>query len=147
MSDEDASPDPAPDPAALAAFLDREFPQVADDYTVEVDADGLVVGLVAAARHLRPGGTVSGPTLFALADVAFYLAVIAAVGPKPLAVTTSASIDFMRKAEPGRRVRARPRLLKVGRLLVVGDVVVEADGLPGPVARAALTYALPPEKP
>ena len=79
-------------------------------------------------RHLRPGGTVSGPTLFTLADCAVYLCLIAMVGPEALAVTTNASIDFMRKPEAGKALIAEVTLLKLGRALVVGDVRMMSDG-------------------
>jgi uncharacterized protein (TIGR00369 family) len=95
------------------------------------------------AADLRPGGTVSGPTIFACADCAFYMATLAMIGPVPLAVTTSAAIDFMRKPGPGT-LTAEVRILKLGRTLSVGDVLVFSDGIDGPVARANLTYSIPP---
>ena len=135
------------DKAALAAFLDREFTQVAQDFTVQrVEDDLLEVRLNVAERHLRPGGTVSGPTMFALADVAMYLAILAQLGPVALAVTTNCSIDFMRKPEAGRGLVARARVLKLGRVLAVGDVMIWSDGSDAPVARAALTYSIPPAR-
>ncbi len=133
------------DKAALAAFLRSDFAQVADDFVVErADEAGVTLRLVAGERHLRPGGTVSGPALFALADVAMYLAILARVGPVALAVTTNCSIDFMRKPEAGRDLLAEARVLKLGRVLAVGDVLVFSQGRPEPVARAGLTYSLPP---
>jgi uncharacterized protein (TIGR00369 family) len=100
--------------------------------------------LKVAERHLRPGGTVSGPSMFALADCAVYAIVLAMVGRKALAVTTSCSIDFMRKPEAGRDLIARCRLLKLGRMLAVGDVLIYSDTGTEPVARASLTYSIPP---
>lgn len=136
---------PAMTPAELEAFLHREFPQVAADFRVEsADAAETVVRMAVADRHLRPGGTVSGPSLFALADVAIYLAILARIGPVALAVTTNAAIDFMRKPAAGAGLVARARLLKLGRVLAVGDVLIYSDGLAEPVARASLTYAIPP---
>lgn len=133
------------DKAALAAFLRSDFAQVAADFAVErADAAGVTLRLVAGERHLRPGGTVSGPALFGLADVAMYLAILSRIGPVALAVTTNCSIDFMRKPEAGRDVLAEARLLKLGRVLAVGDVLVFSDGKAEPVARASLTYSLPP---
>ena len=86
--------------AALTEFLDKTFPQVAHDFVIErVTDDGITVRLKLADRHLRPGGTVSGPTMFALADVSIYLAILSRIGPQELAVTTNASIDFMRKPD------------------------------------------------
>lgn len=134
------------DQAALAAFLVQEFPQVASDFTVlSVGGDMLEVRLNVAEQHLRPGGTVSGPTMFALADVAMYLAILSRIGPVALAVTTNCSIDFMRKPEAGRALIAQARVLKLGRVLAVGDVLIRSDGLADPVARAGLTYAIPPK--
>lgn len=133
------------DKAALAAFLHSDFAQVAGNFTVErADEAGLSLRLLATERHLRPGGTVSGPALFALADVAMYLAILSRIGPVALAVTTNCSIDFMRKPEAGRDVLAEARVLKLGRTLAVGDVLVFSQGKPEPVARASLTYSLPP---
>ncbi len=133
------------DRAALAGFLRSDFAQVADDFAVDrADEAGVTLRLVAGTRHLRPGGTVSGPALFALADVAMYLAILSRLGPVALAVTTNCSIDFMRKPEAGRDVLAETRLLKLGRVLAVGDVLVFSQGRPEPVARASLTYSLPP---
>ncbi|QYK41073.1 MAG: PaaI family thioesterase [Paracoccaceae bacterium] len=133
------------DAAALTQFLRRDFAQVADDFDVgDVTPEGIAVRLRVAERHLRPGGTVSGPTMFALADVAFYLAIQSRIGPVALAVTTNCSIDFMRKPEAGRDLVGRARLLKLGRVLAVGDVLIWSDGMAEPVARAGLTYSIPP---
>ncbi|MGC9371008.1 MAG: PaaI family thioesterase [Paracoccaceae bacterium] len=130
---------------ALAEFLEREFPQVADEFTVEAVAPmAVTVRLNTQEKHLRPGGTVSGPTMFALADVAIYLAVLAMIGPKALAVTTNCSIDFMRKPAAGRDLICEARLLKLGRALAVGDAMIRSDGQEGVVARAGLTYSIPP---
>jgi uncharacterized protein (TIGR00369 family) len=95
---------------------------------------------------LRPGGTVSGPTIFELADAGFYLALLAMIGPEALAVTTTAAIDFMRKPAAGRDLVAEARLLKLGRVLAVGDVLVYSEGIAEPVARASLTYSIPPAR-
>ena len=133
------------DRAALMAFLASDFAEVAADFVVDrADVGGLDLRLRVAARHLRPGGTVSGPTLFALADVAIYLAILSRIGPKALTVTTSASIDFLRKPVAGVDLIGKARILKLGRVLVVGDVLVYSDGTPDPVARATLTYSIPP---
>ena len=129
---------------ALTAFLRKTFPQVADDFAIEaLTDDGLTVRLKVAERHLRPGGTVSGPAMFALADVSIYLAILARIGPQELAVTTNASIDFMRKPAANTDLIARCSLLKLGRLLAVGDVLIYSQGATQPVARASMTYAIP----
>ncbi len=135
----------AMDAAALEAFLRRDFPQVGDDFGLErVAADGLTVRLRVAERHLRPGGTVSGPSMFALADVAVYLAILSRLGPVALAVTTNCAIDFMRKPAAGADLLCEVRLLKLGRVLAVGDCLVRSEGMAAPVARASLTYSIPP---
>lgn len=129
----------------LTAFLASEFPQVAHELAVEsVDPSGLVLRLKVREAHLRPGGTVSGPTMFGLADVAIYLTILSRIGPVALAVTTNATIDFMRKPAAGRDMLAHCRLLKLGRQLAVGDALIYSDGIDEPVARSSMTYAIPP---
>ena len=135
----------AMDGEGLAAFLAREFPQVAGDFAVERAApEGVTVRLKVADRHLRPGGTVSGPTMFALADVAVYLAILSRIGPVALAVTTNCAIDFMRRPAAGVDLLAEARLLKLGRVLAVGDALIRSEGRDEVVARAGLTYSIPP---
>ena len=135
------------DVAALMAFLASDFSEAADDFVVErADETGLDLRLRVCARHLRPGGTVSGPTIFTLADVAVYLAILSRIGPKALTVTTNASIDFLRKPSAGRDITATAKILKLGRVLVVGDVLIYSDGVADPVARASMTYSIPPER-
>ena len=129
---------------ALQDFLVAEFPQVARDYVVESVAPmEAEVRLKVGEHSLRPGGTISGPAMFALADVAVYLAILAMIGPVALAVTTNCSIDFMRKPAAGVDLKAKARLLKLGRILAVGDVLMHSAA-PEPVARATLTYSIPP---
>ena len=133
------------DRAALTTFLAETFGQVAQEFAVEdVDDDRLILRLIVQGRHLRPGGTVSGPSIFALADVAVYLAILARIGPVALAVTTNASVDFLRKPAAGVDLLAEARILKLGRVLAVGDVLVRSQSGPDPVARATLTYSIPP---
>ena len=133
------------DRSALTAFLASDFSEVAESFVVErAEENGIDVRLVVADRHLRPGGTVSGPTLFALADVAVYLAILSQIGPKALTVTTNASIDFLRKPAAGVDLIGTARILKLGRVLVVGDVLIYSIDLADPVARATLTYSIPP---
>ena len=134
------------DKAALEAFLVSEFPQVSDDYSIErVEEMALSVRLKVSDRHLRPGGTISGPSMFALADGGVYLAILAMIGPVALAVTTNISMDFMRKPAAGTDLIGDTRLLKLGRLLAVGDCLIRSEGSEAPVARASLTYAIPPQ--
>ena len=135
------------DAEALQAFMAAEFPQVADQFRIERIAPmEAYVRMAVTDMHLRPGGTVSGPSLFALADVAVYLAVLAMIGPQALAVTTNCSIDFMRKPRSGADVTAEAQLLKLGRALAVGDVRLFSDGVAAPVVRATLTYSIPPAR-
>ena len=129
---------------ALEAFLERDFAQVAGMFGLDaLTEDVLTVRLRVQEEHLRPGGTVSGPSMFALADVAMYLAVLARIGPVGLAVTTNCSIDFMRKPAAGVDLIAEARVLKLGRVLAVGDVLIYSEGQAPPVARASLTYSIP----
>lgn len=135
------------DRAALTAFLADQFGQVAQDFALgAVDDDRLTLRLIVQGRHLRPGGTVSGPAIFALADVAVYLAILARIGPVALAVTTSASVDFLRKPAAGVDLLAEARILKLGRVLAVGDVLIRSEGGTDAVARASLTYSIPPAR-
>ena len=130
----------------LMAYLEEVFPQVRDDFAIDRLADMEVdMRLKVADRHLRPGGTVSGPSMFSLADCAVYAITLAMVGRQALAVTTNASIDFMRKPAAGADVVAKCRLLKLGRVLAVGDVLLFSEGMDAPVARASLTYSIPPK--
>ncbi|MEL7176699.1 MAG: PaaI family thioesterase [Pseudomonadota bacterium] len=135
------------DKAALEAFLADAFPQVSDDFGIEhVAENAITVRLITAKRHLRPGGTVSGPSMFALADVSAYLAILSMIGPKALAVTTNCAIDFMRKPAAGVDLIAKAELLKLGRALAVTDVRLYSEGQADPVARASLTYSIPPAR-
>lgn len=137
--------EPKMDIAALQSFVAREFPQLGDDFTIEdLTPDGVTVRLNVCKQHLRPGGTVSGPSMFALADVGMYLAILARLGPVALAVTTNCSIDFMRKPAADADMLCQTRLLKLGRVLAVGDAMLFSEGQDAPVARASLTYSIPP---
>jgi uncharacterized protein (TIGR00369 family) len=136
----------AMDLGALARFVEETFPQVAGEIVVERVSEGALRSrLIVGERHLRPGGTVSGPAMFALADVSVYLAILAMIGPKALAVTTNCSIDFMRKPAAGADLICDCRLLKLGRVLAVGDCLLYSEGETAPVARASLTYSIPPK--
>ena len=128
----------------MHAYMAEVFPQLGTRFKVIEMAPFLLRAQMAAAEaDLRPGGTVSGPALFALADCAYYMATLALIGRQALTVTTSCAIDFMRKPGPGL-LTAEARILKLGRTLSVGDVLIFSDGVDGPVARAGLTYAIPP---
>ncbi len=130
----------------LMEYMRQIFPQVHRDFVVEdLTEDSIVMRLVVEDRHLRPGGTVSGPSMFGLADVSVYALVLARKGRQSLAVTTNSSLDFLRKPEGGKDMIAHCRLLKLGRSLAVGDVLMFSEGSDKPVARATMTYSLPPE--
>ncbi|MCP5076047.1 MAG: PaaI family thioesterase [Rhodobacteraceae bacterium] len=129
----------------LHDFMSKVFPEVEETFEVlELAANEITVRMKMSDRHLRPGGTVSGPSMFLLADCAYYLATLAMIGPKALAVTTNCSIDFLRKPSPGDMI-AKARILKLGKMLSVGDVLVYPEGDDRPVARASLTYSIPPK--
>jgi uncharacterized protein (TIGR00369 family) len=131
----------------LRDFIHEAFPQVADDFEIlDVAPMHITIRKLVQHKHLRPGGTVSGPSMFTLADVSVYLAILAMIGPKALAVTTSCSIDFMRKPVADANLRAEARLLKLGKVLAVGDVLIYSEGHDQPVARASMTYSIPPER-
>lgn len=130
----------------LTEYLAQVFPQVHKDFVVmDLTDDTITMRLIVEDRHLRPGGTVSGPSMFGLADVCVYSMVLARKGRQSLAVTTNSSIDFLRKPAGGADMIAKCRLLKLGRSLAVGDVLMFSDGHDAPVARASMTYSIPPE--
>jgi uncharacterized protein (TIGR00369 family) len=97
-------------------------------------------------EDLRPGGTVSGPVMMAIADTALYVALLGEIGIVPLAVTTSLNINFLRKPAADRDLIGVCRLMKVGKLLVVGEVTIFSEGDEQPVAHAVGTYAIPPAR-
>jgi len=133
------------DVPAMNTFLAKVFPEVAHQFRCEeVSEDRTVLRLIVDDSHLRPGGTVSGPSMFGLADVTAYLVTVARIGPRALAVTTNCSIDFMRKPAAGQDLLGHGRLLKLGKQLSVTDVLLFSEGMEAPVARASLTYAIPP---
>lgn len=129
----------------LTEFLDEVFPQVRGQMVIEdIGPMTARMRLPIAERHLRPGGTVSGPSMFMLADCAFYVAVLAMIGREPLTVTTSLSINFLRKPALADLI-GEARILKLGRTLAVGDATLVSAADPGrPVAHASVTYAIPP---
>ena len=127
----------------LRAEFPETFHAVSGLSIVDVSHGGARVQLDPAKESVRPGGTVSGPTLMMLTDVAMYVAVLATYGWVPLAVTTSLNINFLMKPPPAR-LDARCRLIKVGKRLAVGDVEVWSQAAPGMVAHATSTYSIPP---
>ena len=129
----------------VMSFVDEVFPQQKGVYHLaSMTSMHATVRQVIRDEHLRPGGTVSGPTMFAIADCAFYMAVLGMIGREALTVTTNLNINFLRKP-PVADLRAEARILKLGRLLATGDVTVFSEGLDDPVAHATTTYAIPPK--
>src|SRR5271169_5742419 len=130
----------------LETFLRSEFPQGfgAGDITIEA-ADGASCRLKQrySDQMLRPGGTISGPTLMALADFAMYVVLLSAIGPVGLAVTTNLNINFLRKGVPGQDVLSEARLLKLGKRLAVGEVNLLSGTSPDPIAHVTATYSIP----
>lgn len=132
--------------AELDQFLREEFPQAfsAGDIIIEsADGEACLLRQRYSERMLRPGGTVSGPTLMAMADFAMYVVLLSAIGPVGLAVTTSLNINFLRKGQPGQDVLAAARLLKLGKRLAVGEVNLLSGDSPDPVAHVTATYSIP----
>jgi uncharacterized protein (TIGR00369 family) len=128
----------------LSAFILEHFPHLEESFRVEEVGDRLArVRLLYHDRHLRPGETISGASLMALADLAMYVTVLAMIGPVALAVTTNLNINFLRK--PAKvDVLAECRLLKLGKRLAVGEVTMRSEGDSEPVAHATVTYSIPP---
>lgn len=126
----------------LRHFLATEFPQ--SKCTVErCGAMGASVRRAITHADLRPGDTVSGPVMMEVADNALYVALLAEIGIEPMAVTTTLTINYLRKPAATRALRGECRLLKVGRTLATGEVTVYSEGEDAPVAHATGTYALP----
>jgi uncharacterized protein (TIGR00369 family) len=132
--------------AELTGFLLHEFPQTfgSGEITVEsADGETCLLRQRYSDKMLRPGGTVSGPTLMGLADCAMYVVLLSAIGPVALAVTTSLNINFLRKGEPGHDVLASARLMKLGKRLAVGQIDLLSGRSPDPIAHATATYSIP----
>lgn len=130
----------------LEQFLAKEFPEAFHDESglaiEEVWHGGSRVRQRYRPQFVRPGGTISGPTMMALADFAMYVGLLASIGPVPLAVTTNLNINFLRK--PGSRdLVAECRLLKLGKRLAVGEVNIYSEGIDEPVAHVTSTYSIP----
>jgi uncharacterized protein (TIGR00369 family) len=133
----------------LERFLEAEFPQSFHPGSgLSIEAVWHGGGRVRQGyqpRFIRPGGTISGPTMMALADFAMYVGVLASIGPVPLAVTTSLNINFLRKPA-ARDLVAECRLLKLGKRLAVGEVEICSQGVDEPVAHATSTYSIPTQR-
>jgi uncharacterized protein (TIGR00369 family) len=132
--------------AELERFLHVEFPHAFGDGDISIEsADGASCLLRQRYndRMLRPGRTVSGPTLMALADFAMYVVLLSAIGPVGLAVTTSLNINFLRRGPPGQDVLAAARLLKLGKRLAVSEINLLSGTSPEPIAHVISTYSIP----
>ena len=128
----------------LSSYLDEVFPQVVNRYRI-VDLQQGYARVIQniTQENLRPGGTVSGPTIFSLVDIGMYILLLAHVGKEPLAVTTNCSIDFLKKPTMDEELFADCNLLKLGKTLSVGDVLIYSEDIDEPVAHASLTYSIP----
>ncbi|MCA1261105.1 PaaI family thioesterase [Nitratireductor aquimarinus] len=146
----DSALQPVMDAEEVNLYLRDVFPQACSGETpdyraLEVWPGGCTVRLEAGFQHLRPGDTVAGPSLFALADIGGYVCALSHVGRKALAVTTNLNINFMRKAEAGV-VDGHCRILKLGRRLMVFEAELVAGDTGETVAHATGTYSIPPSK-
>lgn len=130
----------------LERLLSTELPTMVNPHSgvriLEVHYGFCRVHQAFKPSSLRPGGTISGPTMMALADFAMYVGVLASIGPVPLAVTINLNINFLRKPT-ARDLIAECRLLKLGKRLAVGEVTIHSDGIGEPVAHVTSTYSIP----
>ena len=130
----------------VTAFIAAEFPQTRC-VVRGVGNGGATVSHEIGPSELRPGGTVSGPVLMGVADVALYVAILGEIGIVPLAVTTSLTINFLRKPVANKSIIGVCKLLKVGKVLAVGEVSLYSEGTSEPVAHVVGTYSIPPRAP
>ena len=127
----------------IQIFLQQEFPE--NPMVVEsCENRRAILRLDVDHTHLRPGGTISGPTMMLLADTAMYAAILTTMGGVVLAVTTNLNINFLRKPEANRGLLGESWLMKMGKRLIVGEVIIYSQGDPEPVAHATCTYSIPP---
>ena len=133
--------------AQVTKYLEEVFPQHrangAPVHIEHVEPHKARLRMEFAESELRPGGTLSGPSMFRLADLGFYCCLLAMIGPVPLAVTTNMSINFLRKPSQNDLI-AEVRILKLGKRLAVGEVLLFSDGSDEMVAHATGTYSIPP---
>lgn len=127
-------------------FLESVFHQVRGKFEIEeISSMRARLRMKINDSNLRPGGTVSGPAMFEVADCAFYVAVMGMIGKEALTVTTNATINFLNKPQPVDLI-CEARILKLGKLLATGDATIWSDGHEAPVAHATMTYAIPPKR-
>ncbi|MFO7297855.1 MAG: phenylacetic acid degradation protein [Proteobacteria bacterium] len=134
----------------VMALVDEHFPQVHEgNGRVTLESLAPMTAQVRMAydpRSIRPGGTISGPSMFKLADFAVYAIILGELGAAALqAVTTNMTMNFLSRPQPGDMI-AHARLIKLGKRLAVAEVELYSDGRPDMVAHATATYALPPAK-
>ena len=129
----------------VVAFIAAEFPQTRCTVQ-EVGNGGATVTHEVGPNELRPGGTVAGPVLMAVADVALYVAILGEIGIVPLTVTTSFTINFLRKPAASKSIIGVCKLMKVGKALAVGEVSLYSEGANEPVAHVVATYSIPPRR-
>ena len=129
----------------LSDFVRVVFPEAdAYDWNIEQLGDGEIkVTIAASGDHLRPGGTVSGPTMFALADISAYMLILAHIGKVALTVTTSLNINFLSKPEPSG-LSATAKLIKLGKRLAICEIHIHSGEDTHLVAQATATYSIPP---
>ncbi len=132
----------------IETYLAKIFPQAVSSkktiFIEKLEPGRIVIRKETSDRDLRPGGTISGPTLFALADLSAYFVILAHIGPVALAVTTNLNINFLRKPEPGTLI-SDCKILKLGKRLCIVEVSIYSNGNDDPVAHATATYSIPPK--
>ncbi|MGI9422349.1 MAG: PaaI family thioesterase [Hyphomicrobiaceae bacterium] len=135
------------DVAAVTALIDQHFPQARDDVGAfvieELSHHCAIVRLPIDAKFIRPGGSVSGPTMFKIADLGAWIAILSKRGPAGVdAVTATLTINFLARPEPADLI-CKTRLLRLGRRLAMAECQVYSDGRTDMVAHATCSYAMP----
>ena len=136
--------------AEVDQFIGEVYPQIwIDDGRVfqieDITPGRAVVRMFYDDRHLRPGGTISGPAMMALSDLSMWVVVLGHIGRVELSVTTNLNINFLRKPAQVDML-AEARLLKLGKRLAVGDITLYSEGVDEPVAHTTSTYSVPPQR-
>lgn len=126
----------------ISNFLEKEFPQAKLEI-LELNKGQSVIKKSVGFENLRPGGTVSGPTLFAVADAALYIAVLGEIGLVPLAVTSQLSINFLEKPAADKAIIGKCQLIKIGKTLITGQIELYSEGSDQMIAHSVGTYAIP----
>lgn len=133
--------------AEIVDFLEKHFPPSLENCEVETVVEkGASLLWRVRATDLRPGGTISGPTMMTLADFALYVAILGEIGIVGLAVTTNMNVNFLRKPSAGVDLRGVCKLMKVGKVLIVGEVWIYSVDSDEPVAHVTGTYSIPPQR-